>query len=414
MLAGIFFMIDSKVFSEIYKKDSKRLCWLLAKGLGIGRYNEAEDAVQEAFTLAFENWNKTGLPDNPTAWVYKVAKNLVLQRIRSNKEIGLDDIEERQLATSFPSYTDNEASKLDGQIEVAFACCNPALPVESQIALVLKTLFGFSVQEVADALLVNYDTVEKRLQRARKLAREIEIKPELPQDFEDRLPPLLRTIYLIFNEGYYSKGAQQTRFLLCTDAISLLRNLVEHKSGLFQKSEIYALLALFCFHAARFDARSTLEKEPILLENQDPSLWNQRLIGFGDQFLNKASTGTVITHYHIEAAIAGLHTRIYLPETEKWKQVALLYKQLLNISDTLLARISLNVAVFKSGELTDAFELWENNYILSKDNYFFQILGFQLYKSLNKPKNAKECIDLALKLAKSDTERSHALQLLNN
>ncbi|MFY8033587.1 MAG: sigma-70 family RNA polymerase sigma factor, partial [Flexibacteraceae bacterium] len=206
-------MIENQVFSEIYKKDFKRICWLLAKGLGIGRYNEAEDAVQEAFTLAFENWSKTGLPENPSAWIYKVAKNLVLQRIRSNKEVGLEDIEERKLSTSFPNYNESDASKLDAQIEVAFACCNPALPIESQIALVLKTLFGFSVQEVADALLVNYDTVEKRLQRARKLAREIEIKPELPVDFEDRLPALLHVIYLIFNEGYYSKGTQQTRFL---------------------------------------------------------------------------------------------------------------------------------------------------------------------------------------------------------
>ncbi|MFY8033588.1 MAG: DUF6596 domain-containing protein, partial [Flexibacteraceae bacterium] len=190
-------------------------------------------------------------------------------------------------------------------------------------------------------------------------------------------------------------------------AISLLRNLVEHKSGLGQKPEVFALLALFCFHAARFDARSDANNKQILLEKQDYELWNQRLINFGEQFLNKASTGTTLTVYHLEAAIACLHTRIYLPETEKWKQITVYYKQLLSMSDTLLGRISLIVAVYKSEEVQEAYQLWTNLFDKAKNNYFFQQLGFHIYKALNEELKAKECLSAALSLANSEAEKLH-------
>ena len=240
---------------------------------------------------AAQTWGLNGMPPNPTAWLYNVAKNKAknyLQRhyifenkivpeLKNNSEISEIDLSPQNI--------------IDSQLQMMFAICHPSIPAEAQVGLSLRILCGFGIEEIADAFLSNKETINKRLFRAKEKLREEKIKIELPGEAEinARLETVLTTIYLLFNEGYYSESQNNMlRKDLCFEAIRLCHMLVENKYT--NKPEVNALLAMMYFHASRFEARINKNGEPVLYEDQDTSLWNDELITKGGYFLNCATS----------------------------------------------------------------------------------------------------------------------------
>ena len=284
---------------------------VLTRIFGIGKLELAEDVVQDTLLKALQLWGYQGIPLNPRAWLYQVAKNRALDMLRHEKLKNTHSGEiKKQFGPETEELLDNQTmfepgEIKDDQLRMIFSCCHPSLSIESQVALTLKTLCGFSIAEIAHSFLTSEETIAKRLYRAREKLREEKIAFEIPSGWglASRLEAVLSVIYLLFNEGYSSSNSDTLiREDLCEEAMRLCILLSEHPAG--DKPQTYALLSLMCLNAARFDARMDSHGSIILLREQDRTKWNRALIGKGIEFLDKASAGDNFSPYHAEAAIA--------------------------------------------------------------------------------------------------------------
>src|SRR5687767_3499587 len=273
---------------------------VLTKIFGTENLETAEDVVQQTFIDAMQVWKLKGIPDNPSAWLFRVAKNKAIDIIRRNKHSVQYDFSDSERALLKSEYTlavtmDNlwkEELVKDDMLRMMFACCHPEISEENQITIILKTLCGFSTAEIAKAFLTSEDTVSKRLYRTKDFFRENKIKLEIPseQKLAERTYAVLNSIYLLFNEGYNSTHSDELiRRDLISEAMLLCKLLTENKNTGFP--ETFALMALMCFHASRSDSRLTAEGEIILLPYQDRSKWNRELITEGNEYMNKAAFG---------------------------------------------------------------------------------------------------------------------------
>ncbi len=283
-----------------------------------------------------------------------------------------------------------------------FAICHPSIPSEAQVGLSLRILCGFGVEEIADAFLSNKETINKRLYRAKEKLREEKIKIEIPNEAEidNRLATVLTTIYLLFNEGYYSVSQNKTlRKDLCLEAMRLCYMLVENK--ITNKPEVTALLSLMCFHSSRFDARIDDKGELVLYDDQDIALWDSDLIRKGVYFLNCSAAGDQLSKYHLEAAIAFWHT--HKEETkEKWENILQLYNQLLQLEYSPIAALNRTYALSKANGKEEAI-IEAEKLKLTNNHFYFALLG-ELYTDVNNDK-AKENFQKAFSLAKTQTEK---------
>lgn len=283
-----------------------------------------------------------------------------------------------------------------------FAICNPAIAAEAQIGLALRILCGFGIDEIAEAFLSNKETINKRLFRAKEKLRQENINLEFPPEtaLPDRMENVLRIIYLLFNEGYYSKT--QNSILqqeLCLEALKLGLMLTEYNRT--NLPETNALIALMCFHASRFAARSTPNDELILYQQQDQSKWDQHLIRQGIQFLHHSASGSHISSYHIEARIASWHC-IGEDSPEKWNNILQLYNQLLELNFSPGVALNRIYALYKvSGHITALKEALELN--LPQDHFYWILLGE--LQSATDPKQAETCFSKALHLARTIPEQ---------
>jgi len=295
---------------------------VLCRRFGFNEVETAEDIASDTFLTATHAWGLNGTPQNPVAWLYTVAKNkaknhLQRQALFENKIAG-------ELINTTKSNDDKEIDLSpqyieDSQLQMMFAVCHPVIPVEAQIALSLRILCGFGIEEIANAFLTNKETINKRLFRAKEKLRENTVKIEMPglNGMEERIDAVLATIYLLFNEGYYSSSRDKVlRNELCLEAMRLCTMLVENK--LTNKPQVYALLSLMCFHSSRFEARLDSNGEHILYDDQDPGLWDAGLVSKGGYFLACAATGNRISKYHLEAGIAYWNTQKD-DTAEKWE-----------------------------------------------------------------------------------------------
>jgi RNA polymerase sigma-70 factor (ECF subfamily) len=291
--------------------------------------------VQATLLDALQAW-RVRAPDNPSAWVHRVAKNKILDALRRNKigqrvlvewaathpmhEEGLDDL-----------FLDSEIE--DSQLRMIFACCHPRLARDNQLALTLKALCGFGNSEIARALLISEETIKKRLQRATRdlIDHQIVLDPPAAGELHQRLDSVHQVLYLLFNEGYSaSKGEAAIRADLCEEAARLCHLLCSQRR--FSTPPTHALMALMLFHAARLEARLDERGSILLMEEQDRSKWDRRLIQRGQEFLNQSAEGTTISPFHLEAAIACLHcTAPSYAETD-WPAILRLYDALLTIN----------------------------------------------------------------------------------
>ena len=325
----------------------------------------AEDIASETFLSAMESWPYKGIPENPIAWLYTVAKNKANNYIKRNK-LFAGKIEP-QLKQSLEKSTEleidlSEKNITDSQLQMLFAICNPGIPQEAQIGLALRILCGFGIDEIANAFLTHKDTINKRLFRAREKLRQEKIKIEFPGKYEidARLETILTTLYLLFSEGYYSESKDSiVREELCMEAMRLVLLLIENEQT--NKPPVNALFALFCFHASRFKARRTESGEMILYADQDESLWNTELIERGMYFLNKAAQGDNVSKYHLEASIAYWHT-IKEDTLEKWENILQLYNHLLSIEYSPIAALNRTFALSKARGKREKSALKQKNF----------------------------------------------------
>ncbi len=294
----------------------------------VGDFELAEEAVQEAFAAALEQWPRSGAPDNPRAWLVSVARHKAIDQLRRGARFDARRTDLEAMAaleeTEAPAKT---AMIEDDRLRLIFTCCHPALAIEAQIALTLRTLCGLSTEEIARAFLVPVATMAQRLVRAKYKIRVAGIPYRVPprELLAERLEAVLRTVYLVFNEGYAaSSGGELVRRELCAEAIRLGRLLAE----LLPRPDVRALLALMLLHDARREARLGPDGELATLEEQDRRRWNHGQIAEGLALVDDALREEGAGFYSLQAAIAALHARAGRHEDTDWRQIAALYEVL--------------------------------------------------------------------------------------
>lgn len=315
------------------------------RAFGPAHLSLAEEVVQDAMVKALRCWPHDGVPDRPDAWLYRVARNLALDRLRRvattrDKEPILKARIERFVA---PAEGRLATELVDEQLRLAFLCCHPALPEASRVALVLKTVGGFGVREIGRAFLTAPSTVAQRLVRARRLLRGEDIAFKVPtgDELPGRLDTVLESIYLIFDRGYSAyEGDQHVLEDVCRDALRLAQLLTQHPQT--ARPESHALASLLSFQASRLRARVDEDGDPILLDDQDRSLWDHELVARGFGHLDQAAAGGKETTYHLQAAIAAQHAA---PAGAEWRLVRKLYDRLYALHPTPIVALNRAVAV---------------------------------------------------------------------
>jgi len=312
----------------------------------------AEDVVQDAFCRALEVWKFRGIPENPAAWLMATAKNRALDVLRHERTARTFEPELSRLLQSewtlAPTveeiFTASEIK--DDQLRMMFSCCAPRLTEEAQVALILHILCGFSVDEIASAFVSTHSAMEKRIARAKKVlaASKILFDISAPAEFSSRLPAVQRALYLLFNEGYHGASPESTvRVELCHEAMRLAAILREHPLG--AKPTTYALSALMCLGAARLPGRVNASGDLNALFDQDRSLWNRALVAEGERFLDLSATGSELTEYHVEAAIASVHASALRLEETNWAMIVSLYDTHLNIRPSPIVALNRAIAI---------------------------------------------------------------------
>lgn len=407
-------MAAQQLIPHLFRTEYRKLVAVLCKLFGIEHVEIAEDIASETFLSALEIWTYKGIPENPVAWLYSVAKN------KTKNQISRNHLFTTKVATeikhSLPVYEEieidlSDKNITDSQLQMLFALCHPSISSEAQIALSLRILCGFGIDEIANAFLTNKETINKRLFRAKEKLRLEKVAIEVPKEAEinKRLESVLTTLYLLFNEGYYSESHDGVlREELCIEAMRLTYLLIENEHT--NQPSVNALLSLMCLHSSRFEARKNENGEMILYQDQDEKLWNDELITKGIYFLNHASQGDNISKYHLEASIAFWHT-IKADTKEKWESILQLYNQLLQVEYSPIAALNRTYALAKANGIQEA--IIEAEKLDLTNNHFYYVLLGELYLEVNNSK-AKSNFQQALLLAKTNTDKQTIQAKIDN
>jgi RNA polymerase sigma-70 factor (ECF subfamily) len=406
-------MNEQQLLPHLFRTEYRKIVSVIARRFGFDHLEDAQDIASDTFLTASQSWGLNGIPENPTAWLYNVAKNKAknyLQRVNVFEEKVVPTIKEVNADGNAEVLDLSPQNINDSQLQMMFAVCHPIIPPDAQVGLSLRVLCGFGIEEIADAFLTNKETINKRLFRAREKLREEKIRIELPPsaDIETRLDTVLTTIYLLFNEGYYSISQDRTvRKELCLEAMRLCTLLVEN--NVTNKPQVNALLSLMCFHASRFDARVDMHGQLILYDDQDVNLWNTDLISKGGYFLNAAARGNKVSKYHLEAGIAYWNTR--KEDThEKWENILQLYNRLLQMEYSPVAALNRTYALSKANGRDEA--IIEAEKLDLSDNHFYFLLLGELYGKLDQTK-ARINFEKAHSLAKTQSEKNAIQKKMN-
>jgi RNA polymerase sigma factor (sigma-70 family) len=399
---------------HLFRRESGRLVAALTRVFGVHNLALAEDVVQDALCRALEVWKFRGVPDNPSAWLMTAAKNRALDVLRRERtartfapELGRLLESEWTLAPAVEELLDAHAIK-DDQLRMMFSCCAPRLPEEAQVALVLHILCGFAVGEVAGAFLVSEAAIEKRIGRAKRMLAESKRLFEVAgtRDFAGRLAAVQRALYLLFNEGYHGACTESAvRVELCTEAMRLAALLLDHPLASTPAS--HALAALMCFHASRLPARLDAAGDLTPLADQDRSLWDAHLVAEGRRLLDLSATGTELTPYHVEAAIASVHADAARTEDTRWSAIVDLYDQLMKIRPSPIVALNRAIAVAQHegpGRGLDAIRAIEHADRLTAYPFYFAALG-ELELRSGRRVEARRHFGAALAVARNGVER---------
>lgn len=405
----------TRLLDHLFRRESGRLVAILTRHFGVQHLHLAEDVVQDALVRAMQTWPFTGVPQNPSAWLLQTAKNRAIDVTRRGtiwrgKQPELvplvEDCLQSALTASSPEFEDEIH---DSQLRMMFVCGHPGLPVETQVALTLKTLCGFGEREIAAAFLSTEAAVMKRLVRARQFLREEGVAVELPPAAElaPRVEMVLQALYLMFNEGYKaSQGDTLLRTDLCAEAIRLAELLAAQPLG--DRPATRALLALMHLASARLPTRTDGDGGLLLLADQDRSRWDQAQIRRGLRHLAASGTGAAVTRYHLEAGIAASHCLAPSFAATDWKQIVTLYDSLLELDGSPIVALNRAVAVAQAnGHRAGLAALDQIKNRAALENYYhLHSVSGQLWLDAGEKAKAAGCFRRALELAALPAERA--------
>jgi RNA polymerase sigma factor (sigma-70 family) len=410
----------NQLVDHLFRHESGKMIAVLSRLLGLQNIEVAQDIVQDTLLQAMSTWGYKAVPDNPAGWLYRVAKNKAIDFLRREKrfheispEYGYLLESEYTLSSTVNNlFLENEIQ--DSQLRMMFACCHPSIAEESQIALTLKTLCGLSVNEISKAFLTTEETIAKRIYRAKEKIKTEKIQLDVPQNTElsSRVDAVLKSLYLLFNEGYKSSSSDELiREDLCEEAMRLCFLVTQHSLTAFPRSK--ALLALMCFQASRLDARLDDKNNIILLKHQDRSKWNQSLMSKGFELMEEAAEPFEVSTYHLEAAIASQHSAARSFEQTNWKNIYHLYEMLYQLQPNPV--VAMNKAIASAYAINKENALNELRQIKGLENHhlYYASIG-EIYFDLENKPEAKKFYQKALDLTSSVYEQQLLKSKINN
>jgi RNA polymerase sigma-70 factor (ECF subfamily) len=391
---------------SVYRTDSRRVLATLIRLLG--DFGLAEEALQDAFTAAVEQWQRDGVPANPRAWLVSAGRFKAIDKIRRRARFDDHLVE---LADDLDATTDEAehwgSEELeDDRLRLIFTCCHPALAADAQTALTLREVCGLTTEEIARAFLTPPSTLAQRIVRAKAKIRDARIPYRVPSrdELPERLEVVLRVIYLVFNEGYYaSAGDTLTRHDLSAEAIRLGRLLLE----LLPEPEVMGLLALMLLHESRRAARASADGELVLLEAQDRSLWNHELIAEGAALVERALASRQFGPYTVQAGISAVHAHALQPSDTDWPQIVALYDLLLAMHPSPIVELNRGVAIAMRDGPQAGLSVIDALFARGDlaDYHLAHAAQADLYRRLGKTADARSAYTRALELAQQDPER---------
>jgi RNA polymerase sigma-70 factor (ECF subfamily) len=395
-----------ELISDLYVRESRRVFSTLVRLLG--DFDLAEEAMHEAFTVALEQWQQYGVPDNPRAWLVSTARFKAIDALRRRAHsVEMREAVARRVDELSSINAERAARDIeDDRLRLVFTCCHPALGPAAQIAMTLREVCGLTTEQIASAFLTTPATVAQRIVRAKLKIREAKIPYEVPARAElpDRLASVLAVVYLVFNEGYSaSSGSSLTRPDLSAEAIRLGRLLLE----LLPDPEGMGLLALMLLHDSRRAARSTPEGDLILLEDQDRSRWNPEAIAEGKQLVERSLASRQFGAYTIQAAIVAVHAEAASAAQTDWVQIVALYEVLMELAPSPVVDLNRAVAIAMRDGPEAGLALIE--VILDRgelaDYHLAHAARADLYRRLGRTPDAIAAYERALALAQQEPER---------
>lgn len=400
----------STLVEHLFRHTYGKLTAQLTSIFGVRMLSSIEDIVSETLLSAMHNWSYHGIPDNPEAWLFRSCRNKAIDFIRKEKTAKnyADRIAEfdKRIENQFEASLSHEVT--DDILKMMLYCCHPALSSQSQIALTLKTVAGFSIKEIASAYFEPEANIAQRITRAKRTLKEQneqfdELTPEIIQN---RFLTLIQVLYMMFNEGYYSQSSDKIiRTDLILESIRLVELLIPIANK--QKSELYGLIALFYFHASRLPARISNTAEMILLKDQDRSLWDKELINKGFSFFNQSIGGDSLSEYHLYASIAASHCSAEAYEKTDWDSILKSYDMLIEMKSSSLLKLNRAVVI---KELQGASRALEEIEDISEDPfidtyYLFHAVKASLLVSNGNNSEAIEAYQKAIDLTSSEVEK---------
>ncbi len=394
-------------FEHLFRHAYGRIVSALSSKYSPTLIDQIEDSVQESLLKAMQIWGYKGQPKDPSAWLYRVANNHLIDQLRrAKKTFNSDDFEQTAGSYEYQSH-DIENDIQDDQLRMIFACCHPSLEITEQIMLSLKILGGLSVKEIAHAFMKKEAAIKKSITRAKQKFKVKIKKLDVPvgRELRNRLDVVLKVIYLMFNEGYKAtSGENLIKKDICEEAIRLACLLKQNSNC--ETDDLNSLLALMCFNVARFDARMSSGGELLTLELQDRNLWNKAYIQWGMKYMTHAEKIDQISQYHLEAGIACLYIVPKNFQDTNWKSILDLYDLLVNINPSPIVALNRVVVLAKVKGVDaalDEISSLESNDLILNNHLYYSIKG-ELELEIGNKTKAADLLNQAKKLASNKIE----------